>query len=218
MIKRMSSSFAFVSDITLIVWAFKRTVNTSFASHLGECIQHLITAVSLHEHYLTTENDKNSKELTKTTLKNTLHACQKSLKNTANLAFKRVPALIVKLIIFPLGRPFHEVKVFQSLDINIEKLCEFEENFKEKKSNHSPFLQNIYQAKQKLKAAESAENAVTNVTGTPLTTDNYETLINRCLAAGILSVEQSEQLREAYQSILAIQLTNHFGNNYEKEL
>ena len=164
------------------------------------------------------DNDKNTKELTKTTLKNTLYACQNSLKNTANLAFKRVPALLVKLIIFPLGRPFHEVKVFKSLDINIEKLCEFEENSDENNLNHSPFLQNIYQAKQKLKAAESAENAVTNVTGTPLTTDNYETLINRCLAAGIVSVEQSEQLREAYQAILAIQLTNHFGNNYEKEL
>jgi acyl-CoA dehydrogenase len=218
MIKRLSSSFAFLSDITLIVWAFKRTVNTSFASHLGECVQHLTTAVALHEHYESNTKEKNLRALTKTTLKNTLHACQNSLKNTANLAFKRISALIVKLIIFPLGRPFHEVKVFKSLDINIEKLCEFQENPDENNLNHSPFLQNIYQAKQKLKAAESAENAVTNVTGTPLTTDNYETLINRCLAAGILSVEQSEQLREAYQSILAIQLTNHFGNNYEKEL
>jgi len=67
-----------------------------------------------------------------------------------------------------------------------------------------------------LKNAESAEIAVSNATGTPLNTDNYEALINRCLAAGIVSVEQSEQLRDAYKSILEIKLTNHFGSNYEK--
>lgn len=218
MVKRMSSSFAFLSDITLIVWTFKRKINTSFASHLGDCIQNLTTAIALHDYYLSNDNEEHSKELTKITLKNTLHTCQNSLKDTVNLAFNRVPAIFVKMIMFPFGRPFHEMKVFKSLDINIEKLCEFDEKPDDKNTSYTPFLQKIYKAKQKLKAAESAEVAVSNVTGTPLTTDNYETLINRCLAAGIVSVEQSEQLREAYQSILAIQLTNHFGNNYEKEL
>jgi len=214
----MSCSFAFLSDITLIVWTFKRKINTSFASHLGECIQHLTTAIALHDYYISNDNKEHSKDLTKTTLKNTLYSCQNSLKDTVNLAFNRTSALFVKMIIFPLGRPFHEMKVFKSLGINIEKLCEFDDKPDDKNTSYTPFLQKIYKAKQKLKAAESAEVAVSNVTGTPLTTDNYETLINRCLAAGIVSVEQSEQLRDAYQSILAIQLTNHFGNNYERKI
>jgi acyl-CoA dehydrogenase len=218
MIKRMSSSFAFLSDITLIVWTFKRKINTSFASHLGECIQHLTTAIALHDYYVSNNTEEHSKDLTKITLKNTLYSCQNSLKDTVNLAFNRASALFVKMIMFPLGRPFHEMKVFKSLGINIEKLCEFDDKPDEKNTSYTPFLQKIYKAKQKLKAAESAEVAVSNVTGTPLTTDNYETLINRCLAAGIVSVEQSEQLRDAYQSILAIQLTNHFGNNYERKI
>jgi|GEM_PF-1133261 len=220
MIKRMSSSFAFLSDITLIVWAFKLKINTSFASHLGESIQHLTTSIALHNHYVSDKQNELTKELTKVTLKNTLFSCQNALKNTINLAFGRGPSIFIKLLIFPLGRPFHEIKILKSLNSDIEEICEFETdaNNGELNTTYSPFLRRIYDAKQKLKAAESAEIAVTNVTGTPLTTDNYETLINRCLAAGIVSVEQSEQLRDAYQSILAIQLTNHFGNNYEKNL
>jgi len=215
MIKRMSCSFAFLADIALINWTFKLKVNTSFASHLGDCIQHIITAIVLHQNYLANPTDKNAKELSKITLKNTLHSTQNSLKKTINLAFNRIPAIFIKLLIFPLGRPFHKIITYKPLSSNIEKICEM--NQINNKDNYAPFLRRIYLAKQKLKAAESAENAVTNVTGTPVTTGNYETLINRCLAAGIVSIEQSEQLRDAYQSILEIQLTNHFGTNNKQQ-
>ncbi|MCF6318145.1 MAG: DUF1974 domain-containing protein [Proteobacteria bacterium] len=218
MIKRMSSSFAFLADITLINWTFKLRINTSFASHLGECIQHMVTSIALHQNYLskpTNEQNKENKELTKITLKNTLYSTQNSLKNTINLAFNRLPAVFIKLLIFPLGRPFHKITAYKPLSDNIEKICEMEQLSRNGDDNYSPFLRKIHQAKQKLQAAESAEIAVTNVTGTPVTTGNYETLINRCLAAGIVSIEQSEQLRDAYQSILEIQLTNHFGTNYK---
>ena len=216
MIKRMSSSFAFLSDITLILWTFKETVNTSFASQLGKCLQNLTTAIALHDYYLSKELKEQTKDIAKYSLKNTLYDCQNSLKNTINLAFKRFPSFIVKFLIFPFGKPYYPIKVFKSLHSDIEQICSLDIGAKNPYSKYSPFLQKIYQAKQKLKAAESAEIAVTNATGTPLNTDNYEVLINRCLAAGIVSVEQSEQLREAYQSILEIKLTNHFGNHYEK--
>jgi acyl-CoA dehydrogenase len=216
MIKRMSSSFAFLSDVTLINWTFKSRVNTSFAIHLGNCIQHITASIALHDYYINGCNDEQSKELAKTTLKNTLFASQNSLKNTVNQAFNRIPAIFIKLFLFPFGRPFHPIKAYKSLHEDIEKICELEGSTNSPYTKYSPFLRKIYHAKQKLKAAESAEIAVTNATGTPLNTDNYEVLINRCLAAGIVSVEQSEQLRDAYLNILEIQLTNHFGNNYEK--
>ena len=216
MIKRMSSSFAFLSDITLIIWTFKMKINTSFASYLGECIQHLTTSIAIHDYYSSETCKENTKDLAKVTLKNTLYLTQVALKNTVNLAFSRASALLIKLLLFPFGRPFHQVKVFKSLDNDIENICKLEENTNSPYTKYSPFLRKIFEAKQKLIAAESAEIAVTNATGTPLTTDNYDVLINRCLAAGIVSVEQSEQLREAYINILEIQLTNHFGNKYEK--
>ena len=217
MIKRMSSSFAFLSDITLIIWTFKRKINTSFASHLGECIQHLTTSIALHDYYLSSASNADSKELAKITLKNTLYASQTALKNTINLAFNRFPSILIKILLFPFGRPFHQIKVFRPLHSDIEKICELEVSSNSPYTKYSPFLKKIFDAKQKLKIAESAEIAVTNATGTPLNTDNYEVLINRCLAAGIVSVEQSEQLRDAYLNILEIQLTNHFGDNYKKD-
>ncbi len=213
MIKRMSSSFAFLSDITLINWTFKVKINTSFSSHLGDCVQDIATSIVLHQYYLSNTSTEYTKDLTKTTLKNTLHTIQNSLKNTINLAFNRWVAFLMKILIFPTGKPFHKISTQQSLTNDIEKICGLNSSSSESYNNYSPFLKKIHLAKQKLKDAEAAENAVTNVTGTPVTTGNYETLIDRCLAAGIVSIEQSEQLRDAYKSILEIQLTNHFGVN-----
>lgn len=217
MIKRMSCSFAFLSDITLIVWTFKSKINTSFASHLGLCIQQLTTSIAIYDYYESHSHEEYSKELAKYTLKNSLFSIQQSLKNTINLAFMRWSGVFMKLLLFPLGRPFHQLKVFKPLSNEIENICENNINNKHADTQFSPFLKKIYDAKQKLKSVESAEIAVTNATDTPMNTDNYEVLINRCLAAGIVSVEQSEKLREAYKSILDIQLSNHFGNNYQKK-
>ena len=216
MIKRMSASFALISDITLINWTFKTKINTSFASNLAECIQYLAESIVILNYYSNDKLDNQSKKLSKTTLKNSLYSCQQSLKETANLAFNRFPSLFMKLLIFPFGKPYHKITSYQPLHSKIEDICNFDQNNNEPNTAFSPFLKKIHLAKQKLKAAESAEIAVSNATGTPLNTDNYEALISRCLAAGIVSVEQSEQLREAYLSILEIKITNHFGSNYEK--
>ena len=216
MIKRMSASFAFLSDIALINWAFKTKINTSFASHLGHCIQHLISSIAVHDYYINETQDNQGKRLAKSTLKNSLYDSQQSLKETANLAFNRFTGLFMKLLLFPSGKPFHKINAYQPLHSKIEDICNFDRNSNKFNTSFSPFLKKIHLAKQKLLAAESAEIAVTNATGTPLNTDNYEGLINRCLAAGIVSVEQSEQLRDAYLSILEIKITNHFGTNYEK--
>lgn len=217
MIKRMSASFAFLSDIALINWAFKTKINTSFASHLGQCIQHLISSIAVLDYYINETIDNQGKRLAKSTLKNSLYDSQQALKETANLAFNRLTTLLMKLFLFPLGKPFHKINAYQPLHSNIEDICSFDKNSNKFNTAFSPFLKKIHLAKQKLKAAESAEIAVTNATGTPLNTDNYEALINRCLAAGIVSVEQSEQLRDAYLSILEIKITNHFGTNHEKK-
>ena len=216
MIKRMSASFTFLSDIILINWTFKKKINTSFAGQLGRSIQELSTLVTIYSCYKQPVfNNSAAKDLIKFSIKNGLYNTQKSLNDSINLAFDRFPGLLIKAMLFPLGKPFHYSSGNQPIDNEIESICKLENSNNE--YEHSQFLQKIYDAKQKLKIAESAEIAVTNVTGTPVTTDNYETLINRCLAAGIVSIEQSEQLRDAYQSILDIQLTNHFGNNYEKK-
>ncbi|MCF6288214.1 MAG: DUF1974 domain-containing protein [Proteobacteria bacterium] len=216
MIKRMSSSLAFLSDITLITWTFKSKINTSFASFLAQCMQDLTALISIYDNYISNlDATVDNKELTKITLKNTLYSAQNSLKNTINIAFNRVSALFMKIMIFPLGRPFQQIKTFKSLHKNIETLCKLQETADSPYSNYSTFLRKIFLAKQQLQNAAPAETAITNATGTPMTTDNYEVLINRCLAAGIVSVEQSENLRSAYESILDIKLTNHFGNQNE---
>ena len=100
-----------------------------------------------------------------------------------------------------------------SLSKSISKLESLEEN---NKNPHS-ILQQIANASRQLSAVQSIEHAVSNATGTALTTKNHQVLINRTLAAGIISVEQAEQIRAAYDAILNIQLINHFGNKDENQ-
>ena len=82
-------------------------------------------------------------------------------------------------------------------------------------AENNSILAQIAQASEQLSHVKNIENAVTNATGFALTTKNYEVLIDRTLAAGIISVEQAEQIRTAYDSIHKLELINHFGNNNE---
>jgi hypothetical protein len=216
MIRRMSASFALLSDITLIRWTFKSKVNTSFASFIGSAIQHLTMSIATLDYYQNNLLKPHEKSLAKYTLKNLLFSTQLAIKETINLAYSKFGTIMLKLIFFPFGRPFHNNKLYTPLDKNLDQICKDSNHTSDTFNSYSPFLEKIYRTTLLLKQSETAETAVTNATGTSLTTDNYELLINRCLAAGILSIEQSENLRTAYKNILEIQLTNHFGSHYEK--
>jgi hypothetical protein len=179
-------------------------------------MQHLTLAIATLDHYKSNSLKPHEKLLVKHTIRSLMYSSQQAIKETINLAFSKFATVLLKIAIFPFGRPFHNAKLFKPLDENIDQICKDPNHSSDTFSSYSPFLEKIYKTTLLLKQSETAEMAVTNATGTSLTTDNYELLINRCLAAGILSIEQSENLRTAYKSILEIQLTNHFGSQYEK--
>ncbi len=207
MLRAMSTRFALVTDLTLIAWTIKEPVNTGFAGHVAEAMIGLVEACALLPRLQAAEAEGTAQGLLYGTYKNALYHSQQHLKETINAAFGRKTAFWLKWFVYPTGRPFHSVRFDRFLADDFKTLC----GSGSEDIRHSDLLQQIVAASAKLQAAQAAENAVTNATGTPLTSDNFQVLIDRSLAAGIISVEQAESLRDAYKTIQKIKLTNHFG-------
>ncbi len=212
MIRRMSSTFAFIADLSLIKWSVKNESNTEFTGYLAQTNQQLLLLMALVGFYRQKDDDEAMKFITKQSMYNAFFETQNTLKYAINSAFSRPTALLLKAAIFPFGKPFNRASFSSRNEIKISQ-----DNwlFHDSAPN-SDLLRHILLTSEKLNQAHSVETAVSNATGTPVTTENFQVLIDRALAAGIVSVEQAEKLREAYQDILNLQLINHFGNQHEK--
>lgn len=210
LIRRMSSTYALIADLALIKWSLKEENNTEFTGYLALCNQQLLIQMAVLRQYAGNDNDDNSKFILKQSLRDSFYISQKNINQCINSAFSRFTALLYKIVVFPLGKPFHQASFAAKNNETMVDLAVVKEL-----SKNNSILAQISIASEQLSQVSSIENAVTNATGFVITTKNYQVLIDRTLAAGIISVEQAEQIRTAYDSIHKLELINHFGNNHE---
>ncbi len=210
LVRRMSSTYALVADLALIKWSLKSENNTEFTGFLAQCNQQLLIQMGVLRQYLENNNDENTKFILKQSMRDSFYLSQKNINQSINSAFGRIAALLLKIIVFPLGKPFHQASFATN---NNETLVD-NEVVRELSQNNS-ILARISNASDQLSQVKNIEIAVSNATGIAVTTKNYQVLIDRTLAAGIISVEQAEQIRTAYDLIHELELINHFGNNHE---
>jgi len=210
LIRRMSSTYAFIADLALIKWSLKAENNTEFTGYLAQCNQQLIIQMATLREYQQKSNNENTKFIIKQSLRDSFFLSQQALNKCINSAFSRFTALLYKAMIFPLGKPFHQASFAAPNHLPLIDSSTIEEL-----SKNNRVLAQIAQASEQLRHVKTIENAVTNATGFALTTKNYQVLIDRTLAAGIISVEQAEQIRMAYDAIHKLEIINHFGNNNE---
>lgn len=210
LIRRMSSSYAFIADLALIKWSLKKENNTEFTGFLAQCNQQLIIQMAVLRQYQKDDNDDNTKFILKQSLRDSFFISQQTINKSINSAFSRFTALLLKIMIFPLGKPFHQASFAAPTKLDL-----IESTTIINLAEHNSVLAQIAEASARLSLVQNIEHAVTNATGLALTTKNYQVLIDRTLAAGIISVEQAEQIRTAYDSIHELELINHFGNHNE---
>ena len=214
LIRRMSSSYAFIADLALIKWSLKTKNNTEFTGYLAQCNQQLIVQMAVLREYQKAlklaGNHDSTKFILKQSLRDSFFLSQKAINKCINSAFSRFTALVLKITIFPLGKPFHQASFAPPEDLSL-----IDSNTIKELSKNNSLLAQIASTSEQLSQVKNIEIAVTNATGFVLTVKNYDVLINRTLAAGIISVEQAEQIRTAYDSIHKLELINHFGNYNE---
>ncbi|GAA4820245.1 acyl-CoA dehydrogenase [Marinicella pacifica] len=209
-IRRLSSSYALIADLALIKWSLRKDNNTEFTAFLAECNQHLVTQMAVLSEYRQHKNHDRRRFVLKQSLRDSYYLCQKALNQSINSAFDHYASLLLKIIIFPFGKPFHPAGF--ATDEALEPLPErgLQHPIQATRS-----ITRVADASHQLLASKKIETAVTNATGLTVTSKNYQVLIDRSLAAGIISVEQAEQLRAAYDAIHDLEIINHFGNHYD---
>ncbi len=210
LIRRMSSTYAFIADIALIKWSLKVENNTEFTGFLAQCNQQLIVQMAVLRQYQQHTGKNSTQYILKQSLRDSFFLSQQMINKTINSAFSRFAALLLKIMIFPLGKPFHQASFATPNNLPL-----VDANTINDIAKNNSVLAQIAQASEQLSQVKNIENAVTNATGFALTTKNYQVLIDRTLAAGIISVEQAEQIRAAYDAIHKLELINHFGKNNE---
>ncbi len=210
LIRRMSSTYALIADLALIKWSLKEKNNTEFTGYLAQCNQQLLIQMAVLRQYVANNNNDNTKFFLKQSMKDSFYLSQKSINQCINSAFGRFAALTLKILIFPFGKPFHQASFATKHNETM-----VDADVVEELSQNNSILARISKASEQLSQVINIENAVSNATGFSVTTKNYQVLIDRTLAAGIISVEQAEQIRTAYDSIHELELINHFGNHNE---
>ncbi|MCW8869797.1 MAG: DUF1974 domain-containing protein [Proteobacteria bacterium] len=211
-IRRLSSSYALVADLALIKWSLRKDNNTEFTAFLAKCNQHLVTQMAVLSEYRDHKNHDMRRFVLKQSLRDSYYLCQKSLNQTINSAFSHYTSLLLKILIFPFGKPFHPAGF--ATDEALEPLPE---SGLQHPIQATRSITRVADASHQLLAAKKIETAVTNATGLTVTSKNYQVLIDRSLAAGIISVEQAEQLRAAYDAIHDLEIINHFGIHYDQQ-
>ncbi|TDR16849.1 acyl-CoA dehydrogenase domain-containing protein [Marinicella litoralis] len=210
LIRRMSSTYALIADLALIKWSLKEENNTEFTGYLAQCNQQLLMQMAVLRQYITNNNDDNTKFFLKQSMRDSFYLSQKSMNQCINSAFSRFTALTLKVLVFPFGKPFHQASFATKHNETMVDSAVVKDL-----SRNNSILARISKASEQLSLVKNIENAVSNATGFSVTTKNYQVLIDRTLAAGIISVEQAEQIRTAYDSIHELELINHFGNHNE---
>ncbi len=210
LIRRMSSTYALIADLALIKWSLKEKNNTEFTGFLAQCNQQLIIQMAVLRQYLNNHNDDSTKFILKQSLRDSFFLSQRTINQCINSAFSRFGALALKIVVFPLGKPFHQASFAAPEHISL-----VDPKVVNELVNTNQVMAQIARASEQLSQVQKIETAVSNATGFAVTTKNYHVLIDRTLAAGIISVEQAEQIRTAYDSIHNLELINHFGSNNE---
>src|SRR5690606_21876898 len=72
-IRRISSTFALIADLSLIKWSLKKQINTDFTAYLGECNQHLMNQMAVLQEYQTHKKQGKQRFILKQSLRDSFY-------------------------------------------------------------------------------------------------------------------------------------------------
>lgn len=105
-ISRMSSYFAWVSDLTLITLGGELKRKERLSARLGDAMSYLYMACSSLKYYEDNDKRESDEIFVKWTLEYCLFKAQNALIDTLDNHLMRTVAKMVKLVLFPYGKPY----------------------------------------------------------------------------------------------------------------
>ncbi len=202
---RMSSAFAFVSDIVLMALGGNFKFREKLSGRLADVLAHLYMASAVLKHFEDADQPQEDMPLVNWALRDSLYVIQQQLLNVIRnfpVWWMRRP---LKMIIFPLGLFYREPS--DNLGKRAARILLAPGSARER------LVAGIYSAQDDSGLAElqAAFEAVNNaalasrrlraITRQELTPENYEALIETALANDEFSEDDAELVRTAQQAV-----------------
>jgi len=196
---RMSAAYAFVADMVLAVLGNSFKFREKVSGRLADVLTHLYLASAVLKHFEDSGRPKQDHALVHWALRDSLFQIQNSLINTLRNFPIRWLGVIIRWLIFPLGRPYKEPS--DNLGKHVARILITDSPARDRLiqgiylSETDDATGKLHRAFKGMLAIADLEKVLRKQLGMVLTIENYEELAARGLDQGVIDSSQAEQIR-----------------------
>lgn len=214
-IERMSAAFAMLADITLLVLGGKFKFMERLSGRFADVLSHLYMASAAVKRFVDDGQPTEDVAYLDWAVSDSLTIVQDQLIAITDNFPSPLLGKLLKLAIFPFGRPYKPVsdKVSRKLvDALLKPTATRQRLLRGVWLNADPSdaVGSVIDAWQKAMTAAPIESAIANALKTQVTPVNVEVLTAKALETGVITEEQAEQVRAAQQAIAKVIAVDEF--------
>ena len=212
----MSAAFAFTADAVLLLLGGKFKFKEKLSGRLADVLIHLYLASAMLKRFEDDGRPEGDLPLLTWGMEDSLYSIQQGL----NGVIKNFPvpflAWFVRLIVFPLGRPYSE-----PTDDTIKSIAKLLLNDSKNRdrliagvfiSDRNDATGKVNKAFHLVLAAGPAERAIKNALKQSVNFENYEGLVKRATESGVITEEQATIVRLAQKASASVIAVDEFPN------
>ena len=221
-LSRMSAAFAFMADSVLVLLGGKFKFKEKLSGRLADVLIHLYMASAMLKRFEDDGRPAGDLPLLTWGMEDSLYKIQQSLFGVIENFPVPVLGGIVRLIIFPFGRPYTKPS-----DETVKAVAQLLMNESESRdrltngvfiSDRDDATGRVNKAFHLVLQAAPAERAIKNALKESVNFENYEGLVKRATESGVITEEQATMVRLAQQASASVIAVDDFPREQIEEL
>ena len=213
-LSRLSAAFAFTADAVLLLLGGKFKFKEKLSGRLADVLTHLYLASALLKRFEDDGRPAGDMPLLVWGMEDSLYSIQQGLQGVIKNFPVPFLAWFVRLIVFPLGRPYSG-----PTDKTVKAIAKLLLNDSENRdrlvdgvfiSDRDDATGKVNKAFHLVLAAGPAERAIKNALKESVNFENYEGLVKRATESGVITEEQASMVRLAQQASASVIAVDDF--------
>jgi len=213
-LSRMSAAFAFMADAVLMLLGGKFKFKEKLSGRLADVLIHLYMASALLKRFEDDGRPAGDLPLLTWGMEDSLYRIQQALLGVIQNFPVPILGGIVRMIIFPFGRPYSEPS-----DKTVKAVAKLLLNDSESRdrltdgvfiSDRDDATGRVNKAFHLVLEAAPAERAIKNALKESVNFENYEGLVKRATESGVITEEQATSVRLAQQATASVIAVDDF--------
>lgn len=221
-LNRMSAAFAFVADSVLVLLGGKFKFKEKLSGRLADALIHLYMASAMLKRFVDDGQPVDDLPFFTWGMEDSLYSIQQSLLGVIQNFPVPLLGRIVRLIVFPFGRPSSGPS-----DITVKAAAQLLLNENESRdrlingvfiSDRDDATGRVNKAFHLVLGAEPAERAIKNTMKISVNFENYEGLVKRATESGVITEEQATMVRLAQRASARVIAVDEFSREQVNEM